>query len=192
VDAGVEAYTGKTFSSERYDIWTMQSAYHSLPTINGVMQSPGIEFAAKEASSAEDSEKASIILDIADAYPPEANLKKWRRNLTLMRGQEIRVVDQYQLTEAADTIQLSLLTPCTVETSEGQIRLGKRELTEGRSAGEARIHFDANQITVEVERRDLTDGNSKRYWGEYVSRILFTLADPGDQGEMVLRLTRSA
>ena len=157
----------------------MQSAYHSLSTINGVMQSPGIEFAAKDASSEEDSEKASITLDIADAYPPQANLTTWRRNLTLVRGQEIRVVHRYELTEAADPIQLSLLTPCTVEASPGQIGLGARELSDGRSAGDACIYFDADQMTVEVERRDLTDGKSKRYWGEYVSRILFTLANPG-------------
>ena len=28
-----------------------------------------------------------------------------------------------------------------------------------------------------VERRDLKDGNSRRYWGEYLNRILFTLAE---------------
>jgi hypothetical protein len=190
IDAGVEAYTGKTFSSERYDIWTMQSAYHSLPTINGVMQDPGIEFAAKDASSENDTEKASIALDIADAYPPEANLKTWRRNLTLTRGQEIHVVDQYELTEAANTIQLSLLTPCTVEVSEGKITLGKRDLSEGRSAGEVCIHFDDKQMTVAVERKDLTDGKSLRYWGEYVSRILFTLVDPGSAGMVELRFSR--
>ena len=36
VDVGVETYTRKTFSPQRYEIWTMQSGYHSLPTINGV------------------------------------------------------------------------------------------------------------------------------------------------------------
>jgi len=191
IDAGVEAYTGKTFSSERYTIWTMQSAYHSLPTINGVMQDPGIEFAAKDASSEEDADKATITLDISDAYPPEANLKTWQRSLTLFRGKEIRVVDQYKLSEAADSIQLSLLTPCVADVWEGRIRLGKRELSEGRSAGEAYIHYDAGQMTVEVERRDLTDGNSLRYWGEYVSRILLTLSAPGSSGAVELRITRA-
>ncbi len=32
IDVGVESYTKKTFSPDRYDIWTMQSAYHNLPT----------------------------------------------------------------------------------------------------------------------------------------------------------------
>ena len=33
IDVGVETYTAKTFSSQRYEIWTMQSAYHNLPSI---------------------------------------------------------------------------------------------------------------------------------------------------------------
>lgn len=35
VDIGVEDYTSKTFGKDRYDIWTMNSGHHSLPTING-------------------------------------------------------------------------------------------------------------------------------------------------------------
>ena len=48
VDAGVGVYTAKTFSDRRYEIWTMQSAYHNLPTINGMMQQPGKEYSARE------------------------------------------------------------------------------------------------------------------------------------------------
>lgn len=44
IDIGVETYTAKTFSSNRYDIWTMQSQYHNLPTINGVQQKDGREY----------------------------------------------------------------------------------------------------------------------------------------------------
>lgn len=32
IDLGVETYTGKTFSDKRYEIWTMQSQFHNLPT----------------------------------------------------------------------------------------------------------------------------------------------------------------
>ncbi len=31
IDVGVESYTKKTFSSRRYEIWTMQSRYHICP-----------------------------------------------------------------------------------------------------------------------------------------------------------------
>lgn len=35
IDVGVESYTKKTFSPERYSIWTMQSQYHNLPSFGG-------------------------------------------------------------------------------------------------------------------------------------------------------------
>jgi hypothetical protein len=72
VDVGVETYTRKTFSADRYEIWTMQSAYHSLPTIGGVMQAAGRSFAARDVRYQMDEESAQLSLDLAGAYPPEA------------------------------------------------------------------------------------------------------------------------
>ena len=49
IDIGVESYTQKTFSPQRYEIWTMQSGWHNLPTFDGVMQLPGADYAARPA-----------------------------------------------------------------------------------------------------------------------------------------------
>jgi hypothetical protein len=190
IDAGVGPYTGKTFSSERYDIWTMQSAYHNLPTIDGIMQSPGIEFAARNASWESDGEKTTFSVDIAGAYPAEANLKTWQRAIVLVRGQEVRIEDCYALSKAAGEIQLSLLTPCAVDSAPGLITLTARDLDDGRSSGRARIQYDADLMASHVEQIDLVDIKMKRYWGERLSRIVLTLVDPGDRGERVVRVTR--
>jgi hypothetical protein len=50
IDLGIETYTAKTFSSRRYEIWTMQSGFHNLPTINGVEQKDGRPYAARGVS----------------------------------------------------------------------------------------------------------------------------------------------
>lgn len=47
-DIGVETYTRKTFSPRRYEIWTMQSGYHNLPTICGTDQKDGVEYRAEK------------------------------------------------------------------------------------------------------------------------------------------------
>ena len=60
IDVGVETYTAKTFSAQRYEIWTMQSAYHNCPTIDGVMQSAGPQFAATEVSYHADDHAAEL------------------------------------------------------------------------------------------------------------------------------------
>ena len=72
IDVGVETYTAKTFSPERYDIWTMQSAFHNLPTFDGVQQCAGAAFAARDVAVDLGEQVAAIGMDIAGAYPPEA------------------------------------------------------------------------------------------------------------------------
>src|SRR5207237_7566979 len=85
IDLGVETYSAKTFSSQRYEIWTMQSAYHNLPTINGVMQGAGREFQAKGVSFEESANRVTFSADIASAYPAEAAAQPWRPGVTLER-----------------------------------------------------------------------------------------------------------
>ena len=78
IDAGVGTYNKKTFSNERYDIWTMQSGYHNLPQINGYEQPFGKNYKSKNASF--DAKRNEFKLDIAGAYPKEANIKTWIRS----------------------------------------------------------------------------------------------------------------
>src|SRR5699024_8034732 len=66
IDVGVESYTRKTFSPQRYEIWTMQSGWHNLPTFDGVMQLPGREYAAQDIQLGQ----GSISAELAGAYPP--------------------------------------------------------------------------------------------------------------------------
>ena len=68
IDPGVEAYTAKTFSPERYTIWTMQSAFHNLPTIGDVMQHEGSPYAASEVKYATSDTAAKILMNLATAY----------------------------------------------------------------------------------------------------------------------------
>src|SRR5438067_13068774 len=85
IDPGVEAYTAKTFSPQRYTIWTMQSAYHNLPTIGGVMQKDGAEYRAENVKFVPGKDEVRFSLDIATAYPAEARVKSWERTVVLDR-----------------------------------------------------------------------------------------------------------
>ena len=88
IDIGVETYTAKTFSSSRYEIWTMQSQYHNLPTVNGICQHEGEEFRALDVSYLCDESMAELSMDIAKAYPSEAGIKKWFRRCILHRKED--------------------------------------------------------------------------------------------------------
>ena len=191
VDAGVEAYTAKTFSSRRYEIWTMQSAYHSLPTVNGVQQSPGRNFAARDARYHADDASAETALDIAGAYPDSAGINTWVRTVALNRGMDVVVTDAYDLKTVSGDLTLSLMTPCDVSLEEdGAVRLGETALPDGRASGSARLDYDAAAFTASAEQISTKDGRLKSIWGERLTRIILRATNPAERGAWSLRITR--
>lgn len=189
VDAGVETYTRKTFSEQRYEIWTMQSAYHSLPTIDGVMQLPGREFAARDAQYSASEDSATLSLDIAGAYPPEAGLQSWQRQVKLKRGQCVEVVDAWKLTKPAKEIMISLVTACQVEQSApGKLTLTGAALAEGPS-GVGQISFDPQRFTVTTSAITIGDERLLSVWGSRLTRIELHLANPAMQDQVTLRVS---
>lgn len=191
IDAGVETYSMKTFSERRYEIWTMQSGYHNLPTINGVMQAPGQQFAARDVHYQVSDAQAEMRLDIAGAYPPEAGLQTWQRTIRLERGQGVQIEDTYQLSSAPTTLTMSLLTPCAVDPgTAGQINLSPRPLANGRKAGSGTVAYDAAKFAATVEPVAITDERLGGVWGEQVFRVLLTATHPLPQDTWTLRVTR--
>lgn len=107
IDVGVESYSKKTFSSERYTIWTMQSAYHNLPLINGYMQRCGEEYQAREVKYNLGSSLCEIEMDISSTYPKECDLLSYRRHVILNKGKNITIQDIFAFKPNLDS-QVSL------------------------------------------------------------------------------------
>ncbi|MDH4196348.1 MAG: heparinase II/III-family protein [Candidatus Aminicenantes bacterium] len=191
IDVGVETYTAKTFSSRRYEIWTMQSAYHNLPTVNGVMQKSGREFKARDVSYAADDDQAAFSLDIAGAYPEEARVRSWVRTVALNRGRDVVVRERYELEEAREPVRLSLMSwraPRVVR--EGRIRL---ENPRGAPSKHALfIEYDGQMFQAEVETIPLEDDRLRRSWTTPLYRIRLTALRNLLQDDFQVRFTLGA
>jgi len=174
IDVGVESYTAKTFSSKRYEIWTMQSAYHNLPTINGKKQKNGEEYKATGVKFSADNNKVVFSLDITKAYPDEANVHSWERTITLDRGNGVIINEDYQLNEITGDLQFSLMSWAKPELTEsGRIKLALNSKTQG-AAKDVFIHFDRKKFKVEIEPLSITDRRLLGAWGKDVFRIVLT------------------
>jgi hypothetical protein len=172
IDVGVETYTAKTFSKDRYSIWTMQSAYHNLPTINGVMQKDGREYHASDVKFAADEKTVRFSLDIARAYPTEAKVKSWMRTITLDRGRDVVINDRYELGGIVKPVTLSLMTSCVpTVTKEGEVSL--RQDVEGRQRTISLL-YDASKFLASIEPIVIEDQRLKSSWGEKIYRIVLT------------------
>lgn len=181
IDVGVETYSAKTFSAQRYDIWTMQSAFHNCPTIGGVMQKPGPQYAASEVTHEVNDKVAQIGMNIEHAYPPEAGLKSWRRTFRFDRGRkEIEIADRYALSKATSDITLTLMTPCKmIESAPGELTL--------QPAG-IKISFDAKAFRAVSEEIKIEDHHLASSWGDVLYRILLKCEKPPLEGDWRMQI----
>ncbi|MEJ2061816.1 MAG: heparinase II/III family protein [Reinekea sp.] len=150
IDIGNESYTAKTFSPQRYEIWTMQSAFHNLPTVGGVQQQDGEAFAANEIEVSADPYQTSIRMNLASAYPEGAQLLTYQRTVTLHKERSVEIED-IAITE--QPIELSLMLALAPTINGQYIQVG--DLAELYIEG-------ANQI--EVDPLPLTDPLLLRAW----------------------------
>ncbi|RKN84222.1 heparinase [Paenibacillus ginsengarvi] len=186
IDAGVENYTSKTFSSRRYEIWTMQSDYHSVPTVGGVQQQAGAAFRATDVSYEASDEGASVSMNIAAAYPKEAGIVAWRRHVGLKRasdGVSLEIGDTFELAAATDDVILNILSlPEPRILADGRIELSN-------PLGETiALHYDGSRLSAEVEPIVVTDSKLLAVWGEKLHRIKLSMMEPAAEGSFVMRI----
>jgi hypothetical protein len=157
----------------------MQSAYHSLPTIGGVMQAAGRDYEARNVTYRASDGEAEFSLDIGKAYPPDAGLESWKRTLRLDRARNrIEVNDSYSLNKSVPEITLTLMTPCRVAPRAGELSLGL-----------GTIAFDAGIFEPKVEEIPIEDARLKSTWGERLYRVLLRAANPPPRAKWTLAIT---
>ncbi|MGN1409346.1 MAG: heparinase II/III family protein [Eubacteriales bacterium] len=159
IDPGVETYSRKTFSSERYTIWTMRSLYHNLPEINGTEQHAG-DYHAEVVSF----DGSSIALELKDAYPAEAGIRSYIRVAKLTScGAEI--TDRIALAAEGEAVFTLMTTEKPEEAGENRFVLPDA----GCSA-----EYDEG-LTLTLDSVPLTDPKLHREWKvDALSRILLS------------------
>ena len=155
IDLGVETYSQKTFSPQRYEIWTMQSAWHNIPTINSFMQKDGKEFSAANVEVFKD----KIKMNLEKAYPQEAGLKFYTRFVEA-RENSIYLCDEYEVQdEKKDDVVLSLIFSQKPELFKNKLSFGNF----------AEIIFD-KIYPVKIEEVKIEDTRLKTAWPDFIYR----------------------
>lgn len=168
IDVGVEQYTAKTFSPARYSIWTMQSAFHNLPTIGGVMQSEKKPFRASEVQYWSDNTSAGLSMNLATAYPPDAAVEHWLRTMTLERIQHrVRLEERFTLKQNVE-VELSFMTQRVPDVSVvGKVLL--RPI--GPGGQDVALLYDSSQLKAVTETIMLEDKSLQHSWGSRIYRL---------------------
>jgi len=167
IDVGPEAYTAKTFGKDRYSLWTMQSAFHNLPTIGGVMQHDGTSYRAGDLNYSSDDTRTTFSANLAPAYPPEAAVQRWMRTLTLNRARGLVLIEEDFALQNPVAVMLSLMSATKPVIQNGRIIIAS-----------AALAFNPEELTADFETIPLTDDGLKRAWGNAVYRLKLTSPHP--------------
>lgn len=159
VDAGVGTYNKKTFSNERYSIWTMQGAYHNLPLINGTDQAFGKEYKAKNVIFTP--EKHTFQLDIGGAYPDSAHIDHWTRSYTLTE-MGLTIQEEFKINKPAQANIIHFLVAGEPHIHSGEITLGD---------GLAVLQFNTRQFDASFDTIPQDDPRLTNVWGDRLYRI---------------------
>jgi hypothetical protein len=177
IDLGREEYNSKTFSSRRYEIWTMQSKYHNLPVINGKDQLPGDGFKAKNSTFKANVKSAWFSTEISGAYPAEAQVISWVRSYTLNKGKKFVISDKFELSGLSkNPTSSNLITYCKVsELKPGLLKFEGDEFTLNMS-------YNPKVVKPKIEYIEVKDNSLKKYWPNGVTQVVLEFISPGLKG----------
>ncbi len=183
IDVGPETYTRQTFSKERYSIWTMQSAFHNLPTINGIMQKDGRDFKAAHVIYRPGSSGILFSLDISGAYPEEALVGSWVRSYYFIRDKGLEIKDSYTLKAFKEPSVLSFM----VWNKPALVKAGVVNLANpyGKVIS---MNFNPKELEFSCEPISLTDNNLRGIWGDKLYRILLKSKSGKTVGSLNLKI----
>ena len=103
IDLGRDTYTSQTFSSRRFELMNNRSLYHNVPLINGCEQHDGREYKALGAEHTANDTASILTLDIAKAYPKEAQAERWKRSIVMNRKRDrVEVTEDFRIVKSAD------------------------------------------------------------------------------------------
>ncbi len=182
IDPGYETYCAKTFSPQRYEIWTNQSGYHNVPVIAGGYQVNGREYEAENVQYETDGILTRFSLDIQKAYENSADIQKWNRSFAFSRLDDmVTVTDNFALSEPAVSTW-TFMTVCDIRVEENGVTLVAEN-------GETLwIETDLSLFDVAWETVQTTDTLIINAWGKAPTKLTLTLKQPMEKGSVIFKM----
>ena len=151
-------YSKKTFSPQRYEIWTMQSCWHNLPQFVGegcvYDEHDGAQYAARDVQPL----PGGLAMDLAPAYGDVPGLGYYRRTARLT-GAGLTIEDE---TDWPGEVRLTLMSEQPPAVQGGAVRFGA--LGEVQPAGQL--------LGIETEAVPVADARLRTAWPDTLYRTV--------------------
>ena len=185
VDPGSSSKTSKAIGNDRYSVWSNQSAWHNLPTINGYMQAQGANYRVIEMNESASDSKVEVSMSLMYAYNLAAEIKNWTRTYTFDRKSGLEINDNFDLNSVKGETYVSFIAFSKPELKKpGLITFsldGKKYEFEYKSAG----------FTVDIEEIKKEDEHYLSNWDSSLYRIILKPTSATRSGNWTYRFTKA-
>ncbi|WP_035792867.1 heparinase II/III domain-containing protein [Butyrivibrio sp. AE3006] len=185
IDLGAPTYTAKTFSDRRYEIWTMQSVYHNLPTFydghETVMELPGEKYGAGDVVF--DEKSHSLSMDIAQAFG-NSKVRSYKRSVSL-KEDKVLLVDEYDGDLDAVLSFITYEEPTVIKEGKNADGLSDNAAISVGKTGDINISSYGSAGAITIERCEINDERLKLSWKHDCYRIRI----PVTKGKIVVEIS---
>ena len=188
IDIGVETYSKKTFSPERYDIWTMQSVFHNVTNFcryscnchnatqissaeNQIFQQlPGKEYKASVMEYKTGPDGMRILMELKEAYDSRAGVESYRCEVTHTAESGVIVTDSVVVPEETQAFLCLMTAVKPVLTVQEE---GKLVFCLPIAGTNAQITLTGNSVgSYECEEHPVTDARLQQSWSGSLYRLI--------------------
>lgn len=154
IDPSCGVYTRKTFSSRRYEIWTMQSGWHNLPVINGCEQLSEYDVGGENAKADNFALSGkNVSVSFAAAYPEKAEINRLTREISALED-VIEICDSFSFKKDSNTVCEHFIVANDVKLENNLVIIADKFIIETDSD----CVFSCDSVDFE------NDANLTRYW----------------------------
>lgn len=173
VDPGRPRYTAATFGPDRYQLWMMQSSWHSAPEVAGAAQLPGREHHARVTRCETTDTASSFEIDLTAAYPVDA-LLCWSRRTRLDRTSgTVTIDDDWAFSDTAPSADVGAGTRIHYIVAGRLIRCDTESavrIDPLHGAPAVLVRWPAG-LEMTITEMTIDDPLLTRVWGDRLSRI---------------------
>lgn len=184
VDPGVGTYTKQTFGPDRYQLWYMQSAWHNCPTINGIMQQAGRGYSSSKVSFAEKQDQLTLSMDLAGAYPKQAEVASWNRKFVFNKADgSLELEEEYVLKSFKKASILSFI----VNGSVTVVAPGKL-LLKNHFGDAVHLTYQKDEFIFTKEIKQMDDPKMAYHLSKGITRVQLTKIGEALSGSHVIKI----
>ncbi len=167
IDPGTGVYSAKTFSTERYDIWTMQNNWHNTADINGAVQFASPDAKATNFKCEDTGGILNVSFNSEMAYEKQCNTNSFIRNACFNRNEGyLEIKDEFQFKKESG----NFVTEHIILSEKPQISNGK-VLVAAKDGTRFVIEFSKNAEPSVDFQYVAEDRSLSADWGKYVYRL---------------------